>query len=368
MQKQFVILSSALVCSAVWAQTSSVQVYGIVDVYGQYLDGATRVGRVQSGGKDGSRLGFRGTEDLGGGLRAFFTLEMGINADDGSLAQGGLGFGRQSYVGLADNWGEISLGRQYGSLYRLGSEFSAFGIGAHGPSTQTIGGFAGGYEPFRGASGTAVPPAAGATGNGSPARINNSVRYASPQWNGLQGVALYGAGEVAGSTADNRIVDLSLRYSAAPFDAYVLYVSDKTASAATPSEVATVGLGGSYRAGSFKVTAGGITLDDKSTANQDGKGWWLGGEYYIGNHTLRTQYLESKPSYGSNNKTKALGFGYQYDFSKRTAFYSSLTKFSNDTNAGSGGLGRYHTALPAGLTRLGDADITELVTGIRHSF
>jgi len=202
MNKQLLALGAVLLGGTAHAQ-STVQVYGIVDVYAQYLDGASHLGRVQSGGKEGSRLGFRGNEDLGGGMNAFFTLEMGLNADDGTLGQSGLAFGRQAFVGLSDAWGEVSLGRQYGSLYRLASEFAVFGVGLHGPSTQTIGGFSGGY---------------------------------------------------------------------------------------------------------------------------------------------------------------------QYDFSKRTAFYSSITRFNNDRNAGVGGLGRLQGAVPAGLTRVGNADVTEVVTGLRHSF
>src|ERR1039457_805414 len=83
-----------------------------------------------------------------------FDLEMGLNADDGTLAQGGLVFGRQAFVGLSDSWGELTLGRQYGSLYRLGANFNAFGIASSGPSANVIGGFAGRYEPVRGASTT----------------------------------------------------------------------------------------------------------------------------------------------------------------------------------------------------------------------
>ena len=220
---------------------------------------------------------------------------MGFNAGDGTLGQGGLAFGRQSFVGLSDSWGELTLGRQYGSLYRLGADFNTFGIASSGPSANVIGGFAGGYEPFRGASATAVPPAAGATGNGSPSRINNSIRYASPTWNDLQGTAIWGLGEKSGSPSNNRIIDLSIRYASAPFGAYLLYVSDKTADAAFPSNVSTAGFGGTYRLGSYKLFVGGIAVDDKSPNNQDGRGYWAGCEYYWSANTLRAEWLQNRP-------------------------------------------------------------------------
>ena len=347
---------------------SNVSVYGVIDMFGQYLDSAAHLARVQSGGSTGSRLGFRGTEDLGDGFKALFTLEMGLNGDDGTLGQGGLVFGRQAFVGLSDRWGELTLGRQYGSTYRLGSDFSAFGIGSYGPSTQTIGGFAGGYEPFRGASSTSVPPAAGATGNGSPSRINNSVRYASPSWDGVQATAIVGLGE-AGSTQDNRIYDLALRYTRGPVDAIVMVVSDKRTAGATPADTSTLGWGGTWSfGGAYKLFAGYVAVDDKRAENLDGRGHWLGGEYRWGSQLVRAQWIQNKPRYGSDNKTTAFGIGYQYDLSKRTALYSSLTRFDNGANVGAAGSGRFFAPIPAGLTTQPNNDITEMTLGIRHSF
>ena len=358
---------SALTAFQVRAQ-SNVSIYGIVDAYAQYLDGSSRTARLQSGGMSGSRLGFRGTEDLGDGFKAIFTLEMGLNLDTGTSAQGGLAFGRQAFVGLSDSWGELTLGRQYGSLYRLAQDFNPFHTGASGPTVFTIGGFAGGYEPFRGADGTAVPPAAGATGSGGPARINNSIRYASPVWNGLSGSAIVGLGEVAGGAKDNRLYDLSIRYAAEPFDAYILYVSDKTSSATFQSDVGTLGFGGTYKFDQFKFYAGAIAVNDKRPADEDGRGYWAGAEYTWSRNTVRAQWLQNRPRYGTENRTNAFGVGYQYDLSKRTAVYSSITRFKNDANAGAGGLGRYSAVIPSGLTRPGDTNLTEVVAGMRHSF
>ncbi len=363
-----VLILGALVSLSAQAQSSSV-LYGMVDLFAQYLDGTAHQSRLQSSGLAGSRLGFRGTEDLGDGFHALFTLEMGLNLDDGTLAQGGLAFGRQAFVGLNDAWGEVTLGRQYGSLYRLGAEFSAFGIGSAGPSTLTIGGFPGGYEPFRGASATALPPAAGATGNGGPARINNSIRYASPHWEGWQLTAMAGLGEGTTGADSNRLVDIGLRFTSGPADVIAFYVSDMAGSAIASTDASTVGVGGTYSfSGTNKIFAGAIAVDDRRPENQGGVGYWLGGEHKWDAQTIRLQWLQNRPRHASDNRTTALGVGHQLDLSKRVALYSSATRFTNGANAGVGGLGRFSTSIPVGPTRPGHAEITEFVAGIRLIF
>ena len=118
----------------------------MADAFLQVADGDETLTRLQSGGLNGSRLGFRGVEDLGGGLRALFTLEHGINLDDGSVGQSGVFWGRQVFVGLGSSTaGQLTLGRQYSSLYSASVDFSAFTNGSYGASTAVIGGF-GGYE------------------------------------------------------------------------------------------------------------------------------------------------------------------------------------------------------------------------------
>jgi predicted porin len=349
---------------------SGVTFYGVADGFLQSARGATTLNRVQSGGLSGSRFGMRGSEDLGDGLRGIFTLEAGINLDDGTFGQGGIAFGRQAFVGLQGGFGQLTLGRQYSSAYFASNDFSAFGNNPYGASTGLIGGFAGGYEPVRGASATATPPASGATGNGSPTRVNNSVRYETPSFGGLRAGALYGFGEAADSNSQ-RLVDLYARYSAGPIDAMISHVDDQTlaVSPTTPgTDVSVSTIAGGYTIGPVRLLAGYMDVNDRRVANQDGKGYWVGGEYRLDSRNLvRLQYVDNNPN-GADNNSRALGLGYQYDFSRRTAFYSSLTQFRNETNAGSGGLGRWHSSLPTGLTAVGDNDVTELAIGLRHSF
>ena len=184
----------------------------------------------------------------------------------------------------------------------------------------------------------------------------------------MQGTAIVGLGEVAGGTQDNRIYDLGLHYTHGPFDGLLLYVSDKTASAASPGNVSTTGFGVSYRLGAYKLYGGGIDVDDKRPANEDGRGYWIGADFVIGPHLFRGEWLSSNPRFGSDNKTTALGVGYQYRFTKRTSLYASITRFDNGRNAGPGGLGRASTPIPAGLTRLGDNNLSEVAAAMQHAF
>jgi predicted porin len=356
MRFQHFAFALTALASAAGAQAQSgngVTLYGVVDAYVQAANGASTLTRVQSGGLSGSRFGLRGSEELGGGLRAIFTIESGINLDDGTNGQGAF-WGRQSFVGLASPYGQLTLGRQYGSLYTLSADFSEFSNGPIGASTAVIGGF-GGYEPVRGFSNAA-------TGNGGPARINNSVKYETSSFNGFKGGAVYGMGEVAGATTKTRIADVYARYTAGPLDAMVSLVDDRVT--ATALQVRTTSAAAAYSFGDARVTGGVISVNDRSAANADGEGYWVGGDYRVGLNLFKAQVLVNKVKDG-DGKTQAIGAGYQYDLSRRTSLYSSLTHFRNE---GAGYADRWASALPAGLTDASDRNITEFAAGIRHTF
>lgn len=354
----FALGAIALAASSVAsAQTSgsSVTLYGVVDAYVQVANGASTLTRVQSGGLNGSRFGLRGSEDLGGGLRAIFQIESGINLDDGSFGQNAF-WGRQAWIGLnSSTFGQVSLGRQYGSIYNLTADFSEFTNGPIGASTAVIGGF-GGYEPVRGSAATA-------TGNGGPARNNNSIKYETPNFAGFKAGALLGLGEVSGGTNQTRVADVYGRYTAGPLDVMVSFVDDR--SAAANLSVRTTSAAAAYTIGDWRVMGGAMSVNDRNATNADGEGYWVGGDYRFGGvHTVKAQYVVSKLKEG-DGKTQALGVGYQYDFSKRTALYSALTRFENE---GAGYTNRWATSVPAGLSSATDRNITEFAAGIRHTF
>src|SRR5437867_13122615 len=113
MKKSLIAIAAVAAAGCASAQ-SSVTVFGVVDVGVAHLsgDGVSKTG-VSTGGANISRWGFRGTEDLGGGLAASFWLEAGLDVDTGSGkgAGGGLSFNRRSTVSLSGSIGEVRLGR-----------------------------------------------------------------------------------------------------------------------------------------------------------------------------------------------------------------------------------------------------------------
>ena len=362
------------IASPVFAQ-SSVTIYGVVDLDGQYISGAAKAVRVTSGGLNGSRIGFKGTEDLGGGAFVDFVLEGGINADTGGSGQGGTLFGRQAFGALRTTSGTFSAGRQYSSVYTISSDFSAFSNSNAGPTTAALGGYAGGYEPVQGGSGSATTTtnATGASLNGGPARVNNSFRYTSPSFAGFKVSGLFGAGEITGGTGKTRLWDGSVRYTANGLDLMLSFINDKAAgaTAASSADVNTITAAAGYAFGAFHVEGGYLKGDDRrniaSTLQHDGRAFWLGGDYRVGPSLFKAQWLNNKVENNAvgakDSKLNAFGLGYQYDFSKRTALYTSATRFQNTGD----GLGRFNSSI-SGLTTTTDKSLTELALGVRHSF
>jgi predicted porin len=367
-------IALALAAPAAFAQ-SSVTIYGIVDLDGQYLSGHTKDVLVTSGGQSGSRIGFKGTEDLGSGYYTDFVLEGGLNIDTGSSAQGGQLFGRQAFGALRTPFGTASAGRQYSSIYTQTGDFSEFSNVSVGATTAVIGGFAGGYEPIRGSANNATTSTpTGSELNGSPARVNNSFRYTTPTFEGVKASFLYGAGEVTGDATGTRLFDYSVRYTNYGLDAFVSYVSDKAdAGAATANAKTDVGIitaSAAYTLGAFKIEGGYLNVNDKRPADQDGQGFWVGGDYKFGQNVVRAQWVNNDPDKKNTGlgKTNAFGVGYEFDFSKRTNLYTSLTRFQNDKSPNGAFVGRIGGATPAGLTTATDRTVNEFVLGVRHSF
>lgn len=199
-------------CSAVQAQ-SAVTIYGLVDAgvtWTNHLKSASggSLWALDTGVAQGNRFGLRGSEDLGGGLRASFVLENGFSLDTGTLGQGGLLFGRQASVGLSsERLGSLSLGRMYDPL---GDVFPAYAVATNTPA---------------GLLAWALPTyaAGGATLNNRVwgAGVNNAVRYVSPVLGGFSVRALYGFGETATSTNQGSTQSLSLTYAQGGFQGSV---------------------------------------------------------------------------------------------------------------------------------------------------
>ncbi len=235
------LLASAGLAAPLAHAQSQVTIYGRVDAGVDVTTSANgNFKRVHSGGVQGSRLGFTGSEDLGGGNRAVFRLEQGFNSDDGALGQGGRVFGREASVGLSSaTLGTLSLGRLPTPYYANQPFIDAFlwsGAGGMAAITRNTGGTS------RQVLATAV--------NG---RSDNAVGYQTPSFGGLIIRAQVAAGE--GSTAFGRNMGLSARYTAGPLDV-MAGVNRQQGANNGNGTVRAASAGGSYNFGAAKLYAG----------------------------------------------------------------------------------------------------------------
>jgi predicted porin len=204
--KKWIVLGAGLGIAGTSFAQSSVTLYGLLDVGVNYTSnaGGKSLVNMTSGMLNGSRFGLQGKEDLGGGLAAVFRLENGFDITNGKLGQGGLMFGRQAYVGLADrHYGTVTLGRQYDSIVDFVNPFAV---------ANTWGG----------------PPLAHPGDVDQMAhtnRTNNSIKYMSPEFYGFRAGGLYGMGGVPGDFTRNQIYSLGAGYEHGPFTAGVGYLN-----------------------------------------------------------------------------------------------------------------------------------------------
>lgn len=198
MKKQVTALAaSAAFAAPVFAQ-SSVTLYGVIDEGFVYTNNSNALGKasyqVQSGYAQGSRWGLRGSEDLGGGLKVVFALENGFDLNSGRPQPGGRMFGRQAFIGLTDDrYGTVKFGRQYDALVDYLPQTTANG---------NWGGFL-----------LSHPLDNDNTGNSF--RVNNTVKYTSPNISGLQFGGTYSFSNDT-NFANNRQYSVGTQYANGP--------------------------------------------------------------------------------------------------------------------------------------------------------
>jgi predicted porin len=193
----------------------SVTLYGVIDTSLQYVNHANSGGDhrwgMQDGNLSGSRWGLKGSEDLGGGLKAIFQLENGFNPNTGAFHQGGKMFGRQAFVGLSgDQWGTVTLGRQYDPLVDMVQPLTADNYFS---------------------SMFATP--GDVDNNDNSSRTSNAVKYVSPVLSGFQFEGLYALGGVAGQTGSGQTWSGAATYSIGSFSAAAGYFYAANAASAT---------------------------------------------------------------------------------------------------------------------------------------
>ena len=296
----------ALSATAAMAQ-SSVSMYGLIDLsVGQFavLNAAgtkyVETKGVNSGNMSTSFIGFKGTEDLGGGLSALFAIESFMRNDTGSASQFDTDtfWARSAYVGLKSGAGTLTLGRNTTSLFVNTLLFNSFGdsFGFSPAIRQTF------------TSGGAVQ-VSGDTG------WSDSVKYASPSFGGLSFTGHVAAGENTGG----RNVGLSALYFGGPFaGGFAWQKVEKGVGAFNPDTTAWQ-LGGSFNMAPVKFYAQYGSSDNK-TINNTTKVIGLGADYALGAGKLMVQWNKQSPDVGADLKT--LSFGYDHNLSKRTDVYA----------------------------------------------
>lgn len=350
MKKSLITLAVlTAVAGSVQAQ-SNANIYGVLDMALQHQNTGEAAGStlgLDSGIQSGSRLGFKGSEDLGNGLKANFQLEMGVNADTGKSAQGGLAFGRQAWVGLSGNFGSVSLGRQYTPGFIAIDSFDPFGTGM---TTGTAG------------SGTSSFGAAHFFGG--PSRVNNAISYSTNDLAGFTGNAFYGAGEVAGNTTAGRFMAVSGAYNAGPVFATLAYTSAQNATGTNAKK--SLLLAATYDFGMAKAHAAYSTIKDDGLAAAaiDTRVYLLGLTIPMGAGAIVADYIRNSNENLTNANANHFALGYTYALSKRTNLYTSISSTSNDTNStmGSDDSGPGFHPVSAGAT------VKLFNVGIRHKF
>ena len=358
MKKSVLALAALGAFAGAASAQSSVTMFGIVDVNVMTVDNNDRTYSMGTDGMASSRLGFRGVEDLGGGLKASFWLEMGLQADTGKNASvwgnGGadnqLFFNRRSTVSLSNQWGELRLGRDYTPTFWNWTAFDPFGTQGVGSSTNLA------------LSGAITAALAGGT-FGTLTRANNMVSYVLP--GGTQGTGLYGQVSVAaGENANaNKYFGGRIGYAAGPFDIAAAYGQTEELLAGTGVDGDAWNIAGSWNFGFMKLSGFYGQMETDGLVGQEaGRDNW-----YVGLSAPFGQW-NFKASYGGTSGTGRLdnvdasqwAIGVDYNLSKRTALYATVSSINNDNSAFS--VSTQSSALSAGNNSTGGQ------IGVRHSF
>jgi predicted porin len=311
MKKTLVAIAALAVVGAASAQ-SSVTLYGRIDasigsqrttnngnVAGATVDAGTQ---ILAGAHTGNRWGMKGSEDLGGGLKAIFQLENGFSVDTGAAAQGGLLFGRQAYVGLTGGFGSLTVGRQYDLLDVAYGAYDAMGYSGYSSM---------GYAFNKGTGGDII------------GRQNNAVIYSSPSMGGFTGSLAWAPGEnkTAAVSAGN-MYGLMAQYANGPIGVGAAWQSNKAAG--NVSAVTNYLIGGSYDLGAAKLY-GQYEGTNNKPANSKDNGWSLGAVIPLGAPSLMVSYARENAKVAGNKVSDSTAFSLmvQYPLSKRTYVYAA---------------------------------------------
>ena len=390
---------------------STVTLYGLLDGGYNHVSGLRNgsFNGLASGIMEGSRFGLRGSEDIGGGYKAIFTLENRLELDTGSVSNrpnsgaqlpdrisstvaanlpgsispavaagtiaaintaigtnafgvnlAGNLFDRQAFAGLVTPFGAFTLGRQYTPAYLIAANFDA-------SLTQSS----------LSAGQVASLPAA------FDIRLSNTVQYGI-QTSGVTATLMYGAGEVPGNSSAGRFLGAMAMYKGAGFSVGLGHnekkneFGQKSLTNNIVGATVTIGPGALYGLytsikdenpsglSPFFVTAGPVFRDAYNVAfRQDARLMHIGYRLTTGPHTIVTAFNRLDDKRAVNADTDSYGVTYTYALSKRTNLNAVLTRFNNK---GAGQIAPGGNGFLGGVTASAGTDSTNVAFGIRHSF
>ncbi|MYM34470.1 porin [Duganella sp. FT50W] len=340
---------------------SNVTVYGLLDtglVYTNNVnaagDSATKMPSLT--GSFPSRIGFRGVEDLGGGLQALFTLEAGLALDTGTMGQGNRLFGRQASIGLKGDFGTVTLGRQINMTY-----IATMKADVMGPNLFAIGSI----DPY-------LPNARSDNAIGYLGNFNNFVVGATYSTgrdaSAAGGPAATGCpGEVPGNSKACRQITGMLSYETPQFGlttSYdILYGNTGAAAGLTSSDNSDkrVTASGYAKVGEAKIGAGVIDRTTRAaTGLTESDLYFLGVSYPVTPFTTLDAQVARRDTKNSPNDVNMIVARLTYYFSKRTAVYGGIGRMKNS--------GASAVALDAGGTVGAGMTQSGVMAGLRHSF
>jgi predicted porin len=357
MKKNLLALAVLGAFAGVASAQSNVTVYGVVDAGVQSVSNGNPAGKtvgMASGLQNGSRLGFKGSEDLGGGLSAIFTLENGFNVDDGTLGQGSRLFGRQAWVGLNGGFGAVKFGRQQTALYSALTEIDPFRINLAGNAQKV---FAYGLylaDPL--------------------SRTDNTVSYSTQNISGFTGSASYGFGEQAGNNSANRNIGVGANYANGPVNVQFAYQKSNTVGLTGSGALGATGTLVGSNAGDLKTAFIGATYDfgvakahlgyadtklDLIGSSVKDTNWLVGVSAPVSAAgTVLASYIRNDVKDRDQAKSNQYALGYTHALSKRTTLYTSYSYLKNDNRV----------ALNAYSATAFGASVRQFNVGMDHKF
>ncbi len=374
MQKKLIALAVASVVSAPVFAQSQVSVYGVIDVgieSAKFNDNDGNITRMFNSGNTTNRLGFKGSEDLGNGMKANFMLETQPEPDVGAAPANTSFWGRTATVGLSSSsWGSVNLGSQYTPWFSARAANDIFYTAGSGSNYLL---------------------------EGSLTRMSNSIRYDSPSFNGFTVAVMYGMGETTGlttivaggpnpygapvgttlatasynsqegltdATKDvGRSAGLNLAYANGPLALRYGYNDQRVADVVGgPSVNQTLNtLNGSY---DFKVAklVAGWSSNKVDQDIQDTRAWYIGGVMPVfGKDLVKLEYTRLNDKLNDSADSRLIALGYEHMMSKRTVLYATYAKMNNDSLVN-------RSFLTGGGAVTAGFDPSSFQMGLKHSF